>query len=159
MKKVQSKENPEITGTLKVLTRHDNIIDQIIVEQGYTKFYYDNLTDLYDNWKDYEGPKEGPKESALDLMILTLANFIENEPDEDKVDLEDCKRMLEKLKAWTRLEKKGFEFEGIKQDYTRFNQQEPMRTGRKYLQFNKSEDKEWLKENWKDLYLLFGGKE
>lgn len=67
---------------------------------------YDSLAELNEEWEDYEEPKG----SALDLMILTLINFIENEPDEDKVDLEDCKQMLEKLKAWKRLKDKGFRF-------------------------------------------------
>ena len=68
---------------------------------------YRNLADLNAEWEDV---LEEPKGSALDLMILTLTNFIENEPDEDKVDLEDCKQMLEKLKAWKRLKGKGFRF-------------------------------------------------
>lgn len=66
---------------------------------------YNSLAELNEDWED--APEE-PKGSALDLMILTLTNFIENEPDEDKVDLEDCKQMLEKLKAWKRLKDKGF---------------------------------------------------
>jgi hypothetical protein len=60
---------------------------------------YTSLAELNEYWEDYEEPKG----SALDLMILTLMNCIENEPDEDMVDLEDCKQMLEKLKAWKRL--------------------------------------------------------
>ena len=68
---------------------------------------YNSLAELNEEWEDV---LEEPKGSALDLMILTLTNFIENEPDEDKVDLEDCKQMLEKLKAWKRLKDKGFKF-------------------------------------------------
>ena len=67
---------------------------------------YNTLAKLNEEWEDYEEPKG----SALDLTILTLTNFIENEPDEDKVDLDDCKQLLEKLKAWKRLKDKGFEF-------------------------------------------------
>lgn len=70
----------------------------------------DSLVELCEEWSDYE---EEPKSSALDLMILTLTDFIENEPDEDKIDLEDCKQMLGKLKAWTRLKDKGLKFKGI----------------------------------------------
>ena len=123
---------------------------------GEISFYYNSIKDFTDQWEDYEEPKG----SALVLMILTLTNFIENEPDEDKVDLEDCKQMLDRLKAWKRLKDKGFKFEGIKEDYTRILQsQEPFRTGKRYLQFNKSEDEEWMKENWEDLDSLFGGEE
>lgn len=68
---------------------------------------YWSLAELNEEWED--APEE-PKGSALDLMILTLANFIENEPDEDKVDLEDCEQMSDKLKAWRRLKDKGFRF-------------------------------------------------
>ena len=117
-------------------------------------FDYDDLDYLAEWWERYEEPKG----SALDLMILTLTNFIENEPDEDKVDLEDCKQMLDRLKAWKRLKDNGFKFEGIKEDYTRILQQ-PFRTGKRYLQFNKSEDEEWMKDNWDDLNCLFGGEE
>lgn len=67
---------------------------------------YTSLAELNEEWEDYEEPKG----SALDLMILTLTNFIVNEPDEDKVNLEDCKQMLEKLKAWKRLKDKKFKF-------------------------------------------------
>ena len=71
-------------------------------------YLYDKTTE---QWYKYELPLlaewweyyERPKGSALDAMILTLTNFIENEPDEDLVDLEDCRQMLEKLKAWKRL--------------------------------------------------------
>lgn len=76
---------------------------------GRHSFYYRSLKELNEEWED--APEE-PKGSALDLMVLTLTNFIENEPDEDKVDLEDCKQMLEKLKAWKRLKDKGFRFRG-----------------------------------------------
>ena len=75
-------------------------------KSGTITFYFESLKGLNEMFEDYEEVKG----SALDLMILTLINFIENEPDEDKVDLEDCKQMLEKLKAWKRLKDGGFEF-------------------------------------------------
>ena len=65
---------------------------------------YHSIKEFVEDWEDYEEPKG----SALDLMILTLTNFIENEPDEDKVDVGDCNKMLGKLKAWERLKDKGF---------------------------------------------------
>lgn len=61
-------------------------------------------------WEEYK-----PKQSALRVMILTLTNFIENEPTGD-VDLEDCKQMLEKLKAWKRLKDAGFKFTDWRRD-------------------------------------------
>lgn len=76
-------------------------------------FCGDNLKKICEEWEDYEELKG----SALDLMILTLTDFIENEPDEDKVDLKDCKQMLDKLKAWKRLKDKGFSFHGYDDGY------------------------------------------
>ena len=88
------------TGDIKEL--------QEVMHEAFIEHNEKSLMSLEKEWEDYEEPKG----SALDLMILTLTNFIENEPDEDKVDLEDCKNMLEKLKAWKRLRNNGFNFEG-----------------------------------------------
>lgn len=111
---------------------------------------YNSLAELTEEWEDYEEPKGIRSISASygDKRIT-----IEFSTREETVEA------YEKLTAWKQLKNKGFRFEGIKQDYTRFLQQEPMKIGRKYLQFNKAEDEEWMKENWKDLDLLFGGEE
>ncbi len=87
--------------------------------------------------------------AALDLIILTLTNFIENEPDEDMVDLEECKRMLEKLKAWRRLKDKGFRLNHWKEAQLRPNMSCVSITG------NMKVDE----ESKADLDLLFGGEE
>lgn len=94
-------------GRLKVVTEP--------AKGGIITFYFETLKGLNKMFEDADAPEE-PKGSALDLMILTLTNFIENEPDEDKVDLEDCKQMLEKLRAWKRLKDKGFRFKGYTDD-------------------------------------------
>lgn len=96
---------------VECLGKHEKEIRVIATaaKGGQHTFSYDSIKKFTDDWEDV--PEE-PKGSALDFMILTLTNFIENEPDEDKVDLEDCKQMLEKLKAWKRLKGKGFEFRG-----------------------------------------------
>lgn len=101
------------------------------------------MKELNEEWEDYEEPKG----SALDLMILTLNNFIENEPDEDKVDLEDCEQMLEKLKAWKRL----------KDTITRIDRAsfDDVGTATLFIRY----EKENHKEVNKDLDLLFGGEE
>jgi hypothetical protein len=93
-------------------------------------------------WK-YEEDYEEPKGSALDLMILTLTNFIENEPDEDKVDLEDCKKMLKRLRAWKRLKDAGCEFNGYMQEGDTVS-----------IELLKGDD-----FSFDDLDLLFGGEE
>ncbi len=92
--KLQNKATREIREA-RILNDHFQLWSEE-TEQWYD---YDNFDYLAKWWKRYEEPKG----SALDLMILTLINCIENEPDEDMVDLEDCKQMLEKLKAWKRL--------------------------------------------------------
>lgn len=109
---------------------------------GWHEFYYESLKDMLDKWEDYEEPKE----TASRWMILTLENFIENEPDDRWIDLEDCKQMLEKLKAWKRLKDKGLKIRAkIDQDSC----------GEQYA---------WLKVNWgvldgdlTDVFICFGG--
>ena len=127
---------------------------------------YNSIKAFTDHWED--APEE-PKEYwfiGYDAQVECIS-----EEDSDGIELdkeignyfetkEEAEKAVERLRAWKRLKDKGFRFEGIKQDYTRlFNQQAPMRSGRKYLQFNKAEDEDWMKENWKDLDLLFGGEE
>jgi len=124
---------------------------------------YNSLAELNAEWEDV--PEEEPKGYwFIDCAAHYTVDFCEfNEDTEDDKEIgnyfetkEEAEKAVEWLRARKRLKDKGFRFEGIKQDYTRFGQQEPMRIGRKYLQFNKAEDEEWLKENWKDLDLLFG---
>lgn len=124
-KRTGEKAEVEINDNSMLVTHEDGRVE---------KYYFDSLKDL-DEWEDYEEPKG----SALDLMILTLTNFIENEPDEDKVDLEECKKMLEKLKAWKRLKDKGF----INEQVFSMN-----------LNWCNPDD-----DDWKAFKLLFGGGE
>ena len=128
---------------------------------------YGSLAELTADWEDYEKPKEywciDWTGGINQIIVLDDTNVYEKNKKEigNYFDTqEEAEKAVEKLKALKRLKDKGFRFEGIKQDYTRFfSQQKPMRIGRKYLQFNKAEDEEWLKENWGDLDLLFGGEE
>lgn len=129
------------------------------------KSYYKSLEDLCEDWEDYEEPKEHwaidqfgepINVSGLSRLQLEKLHRLGNDFPSEKATMQ----AIEKLKAWKRLKNKGFKFEGIKEDYTRILQsQAPFRTGKRYLQFNKSEDEDWMKENWKDLDLLFGGEE
>lgn len=98
-------------------------------------------------WK-YEEDYEGPK-GVKSIYSTGATVYIEMSNQKEAIEVE------EKLKAWKRLKDKGFRFEGIKEDYTRVLQQKPFRNGKRYLQFNKSEDEDWLKENWEDLDSLF----
>lgn len=160
------------TGEMGIINYFDNQsivvypIDENWNAKGDKKYVYRSLAELNSEWEDYEEPKEywyidisctvKPTEgyfssNAIDIL-KEAGNCFETK--------EEAEKTVEKLKAWKRLKDKGFRFEGIKQDYTRFfSQQKPIRIGRKYLQFNKAEDEEWLKENCEDLDLLFGGEE
>lgn len=112
---------------------------------------YNSLSKMAEEWEDYEEPKDD-----YIRVIESFIHYVEEADDSFCCD-ETVQKFCEKLKAWKRLKDKGFKFEGIKEDYTRILQsQEPFRTGKRYLQFNKSEDEEWMEENWKDLDILFG---
>jgi hypothetical protein len=138
---------------------------QEIMHEAFCEHNEKSLMNLEKDWEDApEEPKKyyyldyGGRIKAMndandeeDMVRKAIGNYFETK--------EEAEKSVEKLKAWERLRDKGFRFEGIRQDYTRFNQQEPMMCGRKYLQFNKSEDEEWMKDNWEDLDLLFGGEE
>ena len=134
---------------------------------GLTK--YTSLAELNEDWEDYEEPKEyfmadwgDIVERSQGMVAIDQKQAIEKRKEIGNYfdTEEEAEKAVEKLKALKRLKDKGFRFEGIKQDYTRFfSQQRPMRSGRKYLQFNKAEDEEWMKENWKDLDLLFSGED
>lgn len=128
------------------------------------------IVEFNEEWEDYE---ESELERAGERWYVGSAGDIGNTVylfSNDTIKLaeignsfrtkKEAEKAVEKLKAWKRLKDKGFKFEGIKEDFTRILQsQEPFRTGKRYLQFNKSEDEEWMEENWKDLDLIFGGEE
>ncbi len=141
MKKVRSKLRPTDIGVIKTFSLSpDDEVGEIAVECSGCTYYYNNLRELCEKWEDVPEEQKG---SALDLMILTLTNFIENEPDGDMVDLEDCKQMLDKLTAWKRLKDRHFKFD----DYDILNQTATWLVSRAYDQY----------EN--DIKLLFGGEE
>lgn len=128
---------------------------------AYHKRTLEQFPNILEDWfEEIEEPKEHFVITCDGKIITTaeeftaideckeIGNYFETE--------EEAELALRKLKAWKRLKDKGFRFEGIKEDYTRILQsQTPFRTGKRYLQFNKSEDKDWMKENWEDLDLLF----
>lgn len=162
--KLRNKKTGEI-GNLLPYGGEDGKIWVWIDNISRPEYRYDTLAELNAEWEDAtEEPDEwwyitrdGTVDSERRLEYSgynakQIGNYFETE--------EEAEKAVEKLKAWKRLKDKGFRFEGIKQDYTRFfSQQKPMRVGRKYLQFNKAEDEEWLKENWEDLDLLFSGED
>lgn len=83
---------------------------------GEHTFYYDSLETLYNDWTDYEEPKEywiidmdgEVKRYALHSFnsqivedIKSIGNYF--------LSREEAERAAEKLKAWKRLKDKGFE--------------------------------------------------
>lgn len=121
------------------------------------------LKDLAQEWEDYAKPKKywymdyggrvkpmNDSNDEEDIARREIGNYFETK--------EEAERAVEKLKTWKRLKDKGFRFDGIREDYTRYTNK-PFRDGKRYLHFNKSEDEEWMKENWQDLTMLFGGDE
>lgn len=161
--KLRNKKTGEVVDASIMYGYGDKI--EVCCTKKMKRCRYNSLAELNGEWEDYEEPKKhwfidagGEVEEAIYLTendkdsLVNFGNYFETR--------EEAEKAVEKLKAWKRLKDKGFKFEGIKEDYTRILQsQEPFRTGKRYLQFNKSEDEEWMKENWKDLDLLLGGEE
>lgn len=145
------------------------------LHSGYNYKDYNSLAELLEEWEDYEEPEPvkpywfindlDGEPMKCDLKNCGKSNFIKWGEHRKEIgnyfsSREEAEKAVEKLKAWKRLKDKGFRFEGIKEDYTRILQsQDLFRTGKRYLQFNKSEDEDWMKENWKDIDLLFSGGE
>ena len=157
--KLQSKK----TGEIWTLTNRNEGTSAVLwVSNGSQTLRIESIEELTSRFEDYEEPKayyigrcgtieefDPTKDVGLTEMLNEIGNYFETR--------EKAEKAIEKLKAWKRLKYAGFKFEGIKEDYTRVSQT-PFRSGKRYLQFNKSEDDEWMKENWEDLKLLFGGK-
>ena len=77
---------------------------------------YNSLAELNEEWQDYEEPhtwyindrgyvilNEAHFTSEGEKAVKSIGNYFETE--------EEAKRAVEKLKAWTRLKNKGFQFE------------------------------------------------
>ena len=124
---------------------------EVIILIDHTFDNYTSLAEFTEDWEDYEEPKT----DVLRVMIITLTYLIENEREEDKVDLEDnvdleeCEKMLNKLKAWKRLKEQGFKFTGWSADYD---------CDMAYFDVNwiNSENKKYIE---KDLDILFSGED
>lgn len=129
---------------------------------------YDSLTEVNEEWEDYEEPKEyyinsageiveaGERfsDKAYDTSRKEIGNYFETE--------EEAKKALEKLKTWKRLKDKGFKFEGWESDREEHNSaiihcfMPSVKRKRKILEPINPED---IKDIQADLNLLFGGEE
>lgn len=154
MKKLVNKNTGDI-GRLSVdIDKPDNGI-RVYYEDGVTYKMYNSLAELNEKWKDYEEPKDNW------LVEPTNADYIDDgrytAPDEleryEELGLkfnteEEAVKAVEKLKAWTRLKDKGFEFRWI-----------DMQTGQIKYSFFLKEGQKVARGDEDDLLLLFGGEE
>ena len=118
-----------------------------------------SLAELEEEWEDYEEAKEpihvtGPVEKDDNTVLIEFYTH------------EEAEKAAEKLKAWTRLKEKGFRFTGFKKIYQgRSSSPINYTESPAYISFNKATEDfvspigNWVKENWDDLQLLFGGEE
>ena len=125
---------------------------------------YNSLADLNEEWEDYEEPEmfywidyDGKickaEIGTMDrTKIKEIGNYFETR--------EEAEQAVEKLKAWKRLEDKGFAIEGwdnsIGDDY--------YKTGDIVINLNNVKNRDWNEYNnigeiKDDLDLLFGGEE
>lgn len=120
-----------------------------------------SIAEINEKYEDYEEPKEywyidfngevkcfQYYDYVWQKEMQSIGNYFETE--------EEAKKAVEKQKALERLRKNGFRFDGFRQDYTRWSSgHDAFRDGKRYIHFNKADDDDWLRENWKDLKLVF----
>lgn len=148
--KLRNKKTGEIMDDVQY--RNYSTSDGFGLRMDGKEWEYHSIAEFNEDWEDVPEEKKGIIEVKQGLVPTCVHIVMATE--------EEAEKAVERLRAWKRLKDRGFRFEGIKDDYTRILQsQEPFRTGKRYLQFNKSEDEEWMKENWEDLDLLFGGED
>ena len=122
--------------TKEIVVFGDGIIDL-------SKIGCKNVAEMIEaGWEDYEEPKG----------IKSVGN-IGSSVHIEMGSKEEAEKAVEKLKAWKRLQDKGFKVDLW--DYDGGNYQERIRTGRILFRVKDCEEK----ENDKDLDLLFGGEE
>ena len=120
-----------------------------------------SIAEINEKYEDYEEPKgfwminilgiveytHGLPENEVEMM-KEIGNYFETR--------EEAEKAVEKQKALERLRKNGFRVDGFRQDYTRWSSgHDAFRDGKRYIHFNKADDDDWLRENWKDLKLVF----
>lgn len=120
---------------------------------GVVTMYYESLQELYDNWED--APKEPKEYWAIEIYSRGAYDFMDYNDSVDTFNKsignyfetkEEAEKALEKLRAWRRLQEKGFKFEAYK----------PYGAG---ITFTIAHMDELAEDSKKDLDLLFGGAE
>ena len=147
--KLRNKQTGEIGKIAKTKTDDDEI--EIITD---TKVYlYKSISEVCQHWEDYEEPEEDfwYIDSDCETYVVSRA-FNENDTSDVLFNKsignyfetrEEAEKAIEKLKAWERLRKKHFKFDG----YDILNQTVTWLVSREYDEYSS------------DIDLLFGGEE
>lgn len=81
------------------------------------KIYYKSLEDLCKDWEDYKEPRKtwfiDTYGSVRDREAMTLMAGWDDKPIFEFETKEEAEKAAEKLKAWQRLEDKGFRFDFV----------------------------------------------
>ena len=113
--KLRNKETGEIRELCVDIERPDNGI-RVYADDGIRYKMYNSLAELCEEWEDYEEPKEY-------WHIVSMCAGLQKKKDTDNGEdsfnkeigncfgsLEEAEKAVEKLKAWKRLQDKGFRF-------------------------------------------------
>ena len=110
---------------------------------------YNSLTELNDEWEDYEEPKEYWCITGRGNLHYLQDMTDENDKDHREIGnyfdtKEEAEKAVEKLKAWKRLKDKGFRFDKVTGCWIEFT-------------LKSATSDEDYEQGQKDLLLLFGG--
>lgn len=148
--KLRNKKTGEIAEPFGITCVNGRTFVQFDDEKGTFKFEAHSLAELNEEWED--APEEPKQYWTIDCGTAIEYTWNGGEYDRaaESVGLkfdtkEECERAIEKMKAWTRLEDKGFRFKGISREFDTI-----------YFDVDiKNLDDPVIK----DLNLLFGGEE
>ena len=118
MKKLRNKKTGDIGFLICVVgpsPEKIKVVECIDGKRGSKCWYYDTITELNEEWEDYEEPKG---HWFIDCAAPYPVDFCEfNEDTEYDKEIgnyfetkEEAEKVVEKLKAWKRLKDKGFRF-------------------------------------------------
>ena len=149
--KLRNKKTGEIVDLLEIV-RIDDISNEFYLRlsdnEGRTfKVGFNSLTELNEEWEDYDEEPKLYYYIAVDCEVMSKENKWFNEAQDEIGNRfetkEEAEKAVEKLKAWKRLKDKGFRItmQGCK--------------GNAWLQAN------WgnLQGDYSDILLLFGGED
>lgn len=162
--KLRNKKTGEIHKITNAVILTDDM-DKKIVIYSHTNghnYAYRTLTELNEEWEDYEEPKSW---WYIDCNgeVFRGENTDKEHTEEHKIignyynSSREAKKAVEKLKAWKRLKDKGFRFEGVRTIGKVIDFDIPMGYYRAYCDGHFSNEKSL--ELFNDLDLLFGGEE